>query len=350
VVPEKHPGWQPDKLRLHREAHGLSQEAAGEQLRVVCAVHGLTPPSGSFQMIGRHERGEVYPGPHYRRAYCLLYDATEPELGFRPPLPGERVSAVVSAPAGGHGERVREAVAEAPLSHARTRQEAVTGRDARVARHEALDSLRQHFDDTGHLDELKYVDGVIDLDLRVDIDIAADGWARLSYRHELLNTSELPFARLARELWFENTRGSLVITPHNKGDRNVVIQRIHDTASLAKFACQISPPLRLGESAVIQYSCEGGQFLRDHYWRQATPRYTRRLTLNMRHRGAMTLTACSAFEERTDGSEVSAVDGLVWIYDGNDVIVTVTREFLRPTQSVTLRWVVAGVPGADTEP
>ena len=51
----------------------------------------------------------------------------------------------------------------------------------------------------------------------------------------------------------ENTRDSL-ISPVN-GDRKVVIQRIHDTADLAKFACQISPAVLPGESAVVGYIC-----------------------------------------------------------------------------------------------
>lgn len=40
----------------------------------------------------QHEQGEVYPRPHYRRAYCLLYRGTEAELGFRAPLPGEETT------------------------------------------------------------------------------------------------------------------------------------------------------------------------------------------------------------------------------------------------------------------
>lgn len=83
------PGWRPAVLRQHREAHGLSLEAAGERLRHVAHNHGLTAPAANFQTLWAHEHGTVYPGPHYRRAYCLLYRSTEPGLGFRLPLPGE---------------------------------------------------------------------------------------------------------------------------------------------------------------------------------------------------------------------------------------------------------------------
>ncbi|GGL19164.1 hypothetical protein Sme01_36260 [Sphaerisporangium melleum] len=82
-------GWTPAKLREHREAHGLTLEGAGDQLRQTAERHGLAVPAANFQTLWGHENGTIYPGPHYRRAYCLLYQASEPDLGFRLPLPGE---------------------------------------------------------------------------------------------------------------------------------------------------------------------------------------------------------------------------------------------------------------------
>lgn len=84
-------GWRPEKLREMREAHGLTLEAAGERLRETARRAGLSAPAANFQTLWQHEQGEVFPGPHYRRAYCLLYRATEPELGFRKALPAEQV-------------------------------------------------------------------------------------------------------------------------------------------------------------------------------------------------------------------------------------------------------------------
>jgi predicted kinase/transcriptional regulator with XRE-family HTH domain len=91
------PGWQPVKLRERREAHGLTLESAGEKLSQVARRSGLTI-AGNFQTLWGHENGSIYPGPHYRRAYCLMYEATEPELGFRLPLPGEQVSDIALPP------------------------------------------------------------------------------------------------------------------------------------------------------------------------------------------------------------------------------------------------------------
>lgn len=92
-------GWRPDKLREQREAHGLTLEKAGERLREVAEQAKLRGiPAANPQTLWQHEQGEVYPGPHYRRAYCLLYRATEPDLGFRTALPGEETSSFKLTP------------------------------------------------------------------------------------------------------------------------------------------------------------------------------------------------------------------------------------------------------------
>ncbi|MFJ1751157.1 AAA family ATPase [Streptomyces sp. NPDC088116] len=89
-VGKHHVGWRPEKLREMREAHGLTLEKAGERLREVAEQAKLKGiPAANPQTLWQHEQGEVYPGPHYRRAYCLLYRGTDPELGFRAALPGE---------------------------------------------------------------------------------------------------------------------------------------------------------------------------------------------------------------------------------------------------------------------
>jgi len=185
---------------------------------------------------------------------------------------------------------------------------------------------------------------VVELDQRINIDVGADGWSTVTYHHDLFNMSDRPVTRFGRELWFEHTDGPLVIEPTAGTERQLAIQRVHDTPNLAKFACRISPAIQPGQTAAIAYTCRGGQFVSDHYWRQALPRYTRHLTINLRHRDRRRLLGCSATEEHPDGSENSADDGLIWDYDGSDTIITLTRDYLRPTQVVTLRWDVTRDP------
>ncbi|MFJ9520651.1 AAA family ATPase [Kitasatospora sp. NPDC101801] len=93
AVARGNPDWRPDKLRVQRRAHGLTLEQAREALRNAWEWAGLTddPPAANPQTLSQHENGEVYPGPDYRRAYCLLYQSTEPELGFRRAWPGEEL-------------------------------------------------------------------------------------------------------------------------------------------------------------------------------------------------------------------------------------------------------------------
>jgi len=84
----KHPDWKPDLLRMHREEIGLTLEDTGEKLREIAERHGFKI-AANFQTIWGHEKGSVFPGPHYRRAYCRLYRRNEAQLGFRKALPGE---------------------------------------------------------------------------------------------------------------------------------------------------------------------------------------------------------------------------------------------------------------------
>ncbi|MFE7744888.1 hypothetical protein [Nocardia sp. NPDC057455] len=179
---------------------------------------------------------------------------------------------------------------------------------------------------------------VVELEMHVSIDIQRDGLSTVCYRHELFNMSEQPITRIAREVWFEHTPNGIHISPSSDGTRKVIIQRIHDTPGLSKFACQISPPIRPGETGTIQYECKGGQFVSDHYWRQGLPRYTRHVTITLRHNEVGRLLDYSATEEQVNGSEQSISEDLIWDNDGDDVIVTLTRDYLRPGQSVTVRW------------
>ncbi len=185
---------------------------------------------------------------------------------------------------------------------------------------------------------------VVDLSVAIDIDINSDGDAVLTYRYEVLNLSSKPITRLARELWFEEADTGLKIAPLRTEGRRVAIQRIHDTANLAKFACQISPPIQPGEVAEVAYTAHGGRFVESTYWRQGIPRFTRHLTIRLRHRNVPELVSCMALEEHADGSENSVTDELLWDYEDKDVVATLTCDYLRPNQAVTLRWEINREP------
>ncbi|CAJ61457.1 MULTISPECIES: hypothetical protein [Frankia] len=85
MVETEHPQWNPALLREHRHAVGLTMEQTAEKIRNLSFPDGTTPPAATFQMIGRHERGQVYPGIGYQRAYAALYRTTRSALGFAPP-------------------------------------------------------------------------------------------------------------------------------------------------------------------------------------------------------------------------------------------------------------------------
>jgi hypothetical protein len=211
----------------------------------------------------------------------------------------------------------------------------------RIARSLLTLSKRLRLSDTELTGLANLAGYVVELDLTCSIDIDAAGWSTVTYSHELLNLTNRSIKRLTRELWFETTDGPLTIEPSPSNDRKVAIQRIHDMNNLSKFACHISPAIDPGETISLSYSCRGGQFVHDHYWRQAVPRYTRHLTLNIRQRGVDMLLNCTAIEEQADGSEVSATEDLVCADDSGDAVMTLTRNYLQPSQAVTLRWEIS---------
>lgn len=182
---------------------------------------------------------------------------------------------------------------------------------------------------------------IVDLKLECSIDIDVDGWASVTYCHQVVNLTGRPMKRMTREQWFETTSGPLKIEPHSSSDRKVHIQRIHDTTSMSKFACQFSPAIEPGEVATISYTSRGGRFVYDHYWCQSVPRCTLHFTLNIRHRGVAMLLNCTAIEDQIDGSETSAIEDLICSDEDGDALITLTRDHLQAGQAVTVRWKVS---------
>ncbi|MCY7341674.1 MAG: hypothetical protein LH603_07455 [Pseudonocardia sp.] len=179
---------------------------------------------------------------------------------------------------------------------------------------------------------------LVDLSLTVDLHIAADGICTVTYRYQSLNLTDRAVQRAPRDLWFQHSRGKLQLTALREGTTKNAIQRIHTADNMAKFACQLSPPIEPGEARVFGYTCTGAEFQKDWYWRQAFARYTREYTLRVRHVGLRECAGITATEELPDGTESLAQESVAWDYDGDDVIMTFTRDHLQPNQYATLRW------------
>lgn len=210
----------------------------------------------------------------------------------------------------------------------------------RIARCVMMLSRSMRLSDAETAELGKLAGNLVDLQMECSIEIAADGWASVTYCHQVINLSSRPVKRMTREQWFETTSGALKIEPHSGSDRKVHIQRIHDTPNMSKFACQFSPAIEPGEVATVSYTSHGGRFVHDHYWRQSVPRYTRYFTLRIRHREVSMLLNCTAIEEQIDGSETSAIEDLVCSDEDGDALITLTGDYLQPGQAVTVRWEV----------
>jgi transcriptional regulator with XRE-family HTH domain len=184
---------------------------------------------------------------------------------------------------------------------------------------------------------------VIDRRLSLDIEVAPDGSVTLNYRQELVNNSAVPFTRLTRELWFEHTSGPLVIealplVEDDENARNLIIKKIHQSKLNATYACQIFPAVQPGESATIAYTCTGGRFVDEFYWRQSVLVPTDELRIRLVHHGIRQLTDCSGTEDRADGAQLSVADSITWNRTDDAVVVELTRRDLEINQAVTLRW------------
>jgi DNA-binding XRE family transcriptional regulator len=181
-------------------------------------------------------------------------------------------------------------------------------------------------------------DSAIETDLRIVIDIAEDGNADVQYYHEVKNLSKLPLTRFRRDLWFEKTAAPLKVTAIPHGEHRLMIQPIHFTPSLAKFACQIAPNVQPGGSATFGYRCTGGLFAEDHYWREVVTRYTRKFSIQVTQRGVTRLAACNAVVEHPDGRENSAAEELTWREGEGVITLNLQQEFLLPNHALALRW------------
>lgn len=179
---------------------------------------------------------------------------------------------------------------------------------------------------------------LVDLSLTIDLHIAADGVCEVTYRYQSLNLTDHAVHRAPRDLWFQHSRNKLQLTALREGPTKNAIQRLHTADNIAKFACQLSPPIEPGESTTFGYTCAGAEFREDFYWRHAFARYTRQYTLRVRHTGLRECAGITATEELPDGTETLAQESVAWDYDGDDVIMTFTRDHLEPNQYATLRW------------
>ncbi|GAA2112191.1 hypothetical protein [Actinomadura alba] len=199
-----------------------------------------------------------------------------------------------------------------------------------------LQQLRRFSD--AEIRELAGLSGhVVELSATTYVHIDTLGRATAAYRIELLNLTGEPISRMTREVPFEHTGGPLAVSPTPDSDRRMEFQPMNGGSAPARFTFEISPPLRPGDQARVGHLCENGRFDGDHRWRQVIRHHTRHYTLRIRQMNVQ-LADCSAVEEHPDGSETPATDGLIWDYDGDDVVITVTRDYLRPGQALTLRW------------
>ncbi|MGH3720612.1 MAG: hypothetical protein ACRDRI_17555 [Pseudonocardiaceae bacterium] len=179
---------------------------------------------------------------------------------------------------------------------------------------------------------------VVELDTVINVNISTNGHSVVEYDRLIVNLTSHPISRLSWGVWFKHAHSNITIAPGESNGRNISIATIHNTMNLVKFATLLSPSVDPGDTARVTYFCHGGLFTDSFYWRQDIPHRTRHFTLTVRHRVPSKLIAHTATEEFPDGSERSAMEGLIWDTTNGCHTLRVTRDYLEHGQKITVRW------------
>ena len=78
-----------NRLRECRLRYGLTQQEVADEVTRLAWERDRRVVGVDAESVSRWERGERRPRKYYRQLLCLLFGTTEPELGFRRPLPLE---------------------------------------------------------------------------------------------------------------------------------------------------------------------------------------------------------------------------------------------------------------------
>ena len=81
-----------NRLRAYRLAAGLTQEEVAEALANLAWERDRERLAVDANHVSKWERGVIRPRKFYRRLFCILYGATEEDLGLRPPRPSVPLS------------------------------------------------------------------------------------------------------------------------------------------------------------------------------------------------------------------------------------------------------------------
>ncbi|MGW1991410.1 hypothetical protein [Embleya sp. NPDC001921] len=181
-------------------------------------------------------------------------------------------------------------------------------------------------------------EAVIETSRDIDIDIDTEGRSVVRVRQNVHNLGAGPLTRLHHELWFERTLGGLDIRLSDEpgSGEGQQVTRLHDTSTLSKFAVCLPEPVAPGGTVRIEYTCTGGLFTDNLFWRQSFARPTERLRVRVRHQGLGRIVGCAAVEEHCDGTETPVQTRVGWT--GDTMELDVIRSHLLPGQAVALRW------------
>jgi hypothetical protein len=180
-------------------------------------------------------------------------------------------------------------------------------------------------------------EGLLDLELTITVYIRSSGEATVSQFQRILNTTNKPFSRIAREIWFQYSDPALRVVPTPSPGHSLIIQPIHRTDLFISFACLITPSVQPGDTGDIAFDCLGAKFVDNLYWRQRLARYTRQATIKL-HLERSRITEYNALLETNSGLVSFSTDTVLLRQDAADSYLEFTLEYLKPNEVMTLTW------------
>ncbi|WTX00064.1 helix-turn-helix domain-containing protein [Streptomycetaceae bacterium NBC_01309] len=116
----------------------------------------------------------------------------------------------------------------------------------------------------------------------VELEFGSDGRTRVTYRHNVVNTTDRSIDRLTRRLAFPEATGMLTIVPLPGSVHGFTVEDLYDAGTFATFTCRMTTPIRPGDVAVIAYRCSTMRYVRSGgKWQRERPVAVRAATRNL---------------------------------------------------------------------
>ena len=178
---------------------------------------------------------------------------------------------------------------------------------------------------------------LVDLSLTIDLTIAPDGVCKVTYRYSSLNLTDRPINRAPRDLWFQHSRTKLRTDraargtdPKNPSNDCTLRTTSRSSRANCRHRSSLGSPRRSATRAPERSSARTSTGGRRSLGTPASTHFTSATRDLATVRGSLLRRSCPTVRK------LSRTHPITWDYDGDDLIMTFTRDHLQPNQYATL--------------